>query len=183
MNDERSRSVSDDLRYPIGRFVATGRLSPERRRAAIAEIAALPNRLAEAVANLSDEQLDTPYRPDGWSIRQLVHHVADSHVNSYTRFKRAVTEPTPTIRGYDQAAWAELPEARSEAIGISLDLLQALHARWVAFLRRLPEEAWSRELIYPEFGTITLDTLLEMYAWHSNHHVHHVLEARERHGW
>src|SRR5262245_43936604 len=172
-----------DLRYPVGRFGRPARLTPEERRQAIDSIAAAPAALRQAVAGLSEEQLDTPYRPGGWTVRQVVHHVPESHMNAYVRFKLGLTEDTPTIRPYKEDRWSEQPEVRSAPPELSLRLLEALHERWVLALRALPEEAFARAIEHPEMGRLSLDTLLAMYGWHGRHHVAHVTELRRRMGW
>jgi uncharacterized damage-inducible protein DinB len=146
-------------------------------------IAATPARLRAAVAGLSESQLDTPYREGGWTVRQVVHHLPDSHINSYVRFKLAITEHQPTIKTYEEAAWAETLEARTAPIDISLDLLDALHARWVLFLRSLSAEDFQRTLNHPEHGLMTVDALLALYAWHGPHHIAHITGLRARKGW
>jgi len=171
-----------DLRYPIGRFEHHAG-TPEERARWIADIAALPARLREAVTGLKDAQLDTPYRPGGWTVRQVVHHLADSHVNSFVRFRLALTEDAPTIKPYEEARWAELPDARTGDIGVSLTLLEALHDRWVHLLRTLEDAEFGRTIHHPEAGTLDLDYLTSMYAWHGRHHVAHVTELRKREGW
>jgi len=171
-----------DLRYPVGAFVFPGHLSPEDRRLAVAEVASAPGRLRAAVTGLRDEQLDTPYRPGGWTVRQVVHHVPDSHLNAYTRLKLALTEASPTIRPYDQDGWAALPDA-SGPIGCSLELLDSLHTRWVYLLERLSDPEWIRTLMHPELGSMRVDQLLAYYAWHGRHHVAHITSLREREGW
>lgn len=172
-----------DPRYPIGRLEYPHEaLTPEMRAELIERIAETPAQLREAVAGLDDAQLDTPYREGGWTLRQLVHHVPDSHINSYTRFRLALTEDRPTIKPYDEAAWATLPDT-AMPIDASLDLLDALHRRWVVLLRSLDEEQWHRQLVHPEVGPMTLERLLVMYAWHGPHHVGHVTALRERMGW
>ena len=174
----------DDLRYPIGKFDFAGALTAAGRDACITRISAAPARLRAAVTGLSDTQLDTPYRPDGWTVRQVVHHLPDSHLNAYTRFHLALTEPTPTIRPYEEALWAELPDGRSAPVEVSLDLLDALHVRWVFLLRRLKTEDWSRAFIHPAHGReMSLDETLGMYAWHGEHHVAHITSLRARMGW
>ena len=171
------------LKYPVGPFRAGPAPDPAERDEMIRELAAFPGIFRAAVSDLTDAQLDTPYRPGGWTVRQLVHHVPDSHLNCYIRFKLAVTEETPTIRPYDQAAWAETADGRDAPPGMSLDLLTAVHRRWIRFLHGLPESAWSRTLLHPEMGTLTLDDLLQHYVWHSRHHLAHVTGLRERQGW
>jgi hypothetical protein len=172
-----------DLRYPVGRFEAPTTLTPAERLACIEALDALPARLRVAVDGLSDAQLDTPYRPEGWRVRQLVHHVADSHINAYTRFRLTLTEDEPTIRPYDQDAWAVLDDAGSMPVGVSLDLLTALHVRWVRLIRAQPDTAWARRLLHPAVGVMTLDDLLANYAWHCRHHTAHITGLRAREGW
>jgi uncharacterized damage-inducible protein DinB len=175
--------MTTDLRYPIGKFQRPSSSTAEDRRRRIEEIAGLPAALRAAVDGLSPEQLDTPYRPGGWTVRQLVHHVPDSHINAYVRFRLALTEDTPRIKPYEEARWAELPDARSLPPDVSLALLDALHDRWVTLLSALPGDAWARGIDHPENGPMTLDVLLAMYAWHGRHHVAHVTALRERMGW
>jgi uncharacterized damage-inducible protein DinB len=158
-------------------------LSPQERRSAVDAIAATPSALRAAVKGLTDAQLDTPYRPEGWTVRQLVHHVADSHLNAYTRFRLALTEDNPTIKPYDEAAWAELPDARSLPIGVSLDLLDRIHERLVHLLRATQDADFRRTLQHPENGPMTMDSLLAVYAWHGRHHTAHVTGLRERMKW
>jgi uncharacterized damage-inducible protein DinB len=172
-----------DLRYPIGKLERKSALTAEERRAAIDAIAAAPARLRTAVKGLNDSQLDTPYRPGGWTVRQLVHHVADSHMNAYTRFRLAITENNPTIKPYAEADWAELPDARTMPVGVSLDLLDTMHERLVHLLRATPAESFARTLNHPENGPMTIDALLGVYSWHGRHHVAHVTALRERMKW
>lgn len=171
------------LRYPVGRFEVRDGTDQADRERMIDEIAALPGRLRDAIAGLDDARLDTPYRPGGWTVRQVVHHVPDSHVNAYVRFKLAATEDDPLIRTYDEAAWAELPDGRSQDIETSLVLLESLHRRWTRLLRSLAPDDWRRPLRHPESGAMTLDELLQLYAWHGRHHLAHVTGLREREGW
>lgn len=177
--------MDDDLRYPTGRFERpTGPLSAEQRRDAIARIAALPQAFRDAVADLTDEQLDTPYRPGGWTVRQLAHHMPDSHLNAYMRVKLALTENAPTIKPYDEKKWAELADSRDASVESSLTLLEALHARWVALLRALQPPEFARTVTHPEWkAPMSIDTLLALYAWHGAHHLAHVTGLRERNGW
>ncbi len=178
-----SRST-DDLRYPIGPFAYEGPQTPERRLDCIARIAQAPAKLRTAVAGLTDAQLDTPYRDGGWTVRQVVHHVPDSHLNAYTRFRLTLTEPTPTIKPYFENRWAELPDARGGPVEISLALLEALHRRWVPLLRSLGPAEWELRFLHPEHGREwSLDEVLAMYAWHGEHHVAHVTRLRDRMGW
>jgi uncharacterized damage-inducible protein DinB len=183
MSSPASTTSGPDLRYPIGKMERKSSLSAAERRAAIDAIAAAPAKLRTATKGLSDTQLDTPYRPDGWTVRQLVHHVADSHMNAFTRFRLALTEDNPTIKPYNEAAWAELADSRTLPIGMSLDLLDALHERMVHMLRATPAESFARTLNHPENGTMTLDALLGVYAWHGRHHTAHVSALRERMKW
>jgi hypothetical protein len=175
--------VSEDLRYPVGRFAP---LTPtdDLRQASLAELAALPRKMREAVAGLVDRQLDTPYRPGGWTVRQLVHHVPDSHLNAYVRLKLALTEDNPVVKPYDEASWAALADSRM-AIDCSLALLDAVHARWVAVVRSMTREEFTRTYRHPEHpdGPLTLDWLVQQYAWHSRHHVAHITALRQREGW
>ena len=172
-----------DIRYPIGRFAAPGTVDREELRRAIDEIAALPADLRAMTRDLSEGQLDTPYRPDGWTVRQGVHHVADSHINSYTRFRLALTENEPTIRPYDEKAWAELGDARHEEPSVSLDLLDALHRRWTLLLRSLTDPDWARSFRHPERGLMRLDVNTLLYAWHGKHHLAHIAGLRQRQNW
>lgn len=171
--------MDTDLRYPVGTFQYDG----PNRDAWIAEIAALPATMRAAVGGLSDAQLDTPYRDGGWTVRQVVHHVFDSHVNSYIRWRWALTEDTPLIKAYDEVRWAELPDAKSAPIDVSLRLLDALHERWVMLLRSLSEEQWARGFVHPENGDMSLDKTLGLYAWHGRHHVAHITALRQRMNW
>jgi hypothetical protein len=174
----------DDLRYPIGPFRYTGEGSTDRREQWMGDISAAPAELRAAVAGLSAAQLDTPYRPDGWTVRQVVHHVPDSHLNAYTRIKLALTEEEPTIRPYEEARWAELPDARSGPIDPSLALLEFLHQRWLLLLRNLRPADFARRFRHPEQGRMFgLDETLAMYAWHGKHHVAHITALRRRMGW
>jgi uncharacterized damage-inducible protein DinB len=167
------------LRYPIGRYVRpTAPLDESTRTSCITEIEQLPALMKSLVANLSDAQLDTPYRPGGWTIRQVVHHVPDSHLNAYIRMKLAVTEESPTIKPYDEARWAELRDGRSEPIAVSLDLLDALHRRWVSFLQSLSQADFEKAYIHPEMeGPVALYQVLALYVWHGRHHAAHIRNA------
>lgn len=171
------------LRYPIGRFRPQPELTEAERNERIDRIAALPAEVRAAVAGLTDEQLDTPYRPGGWTVRQVVHHLPDSHMNAYVRFKLAATEDEPAIKAYQEAAWAELADGRTADIEVSLALLDALHRRWTLFLRSLAATDFARAFRHPELGPVTLDTNLQLYAWHCRHHVAHITRLRERSGW
>lgn len=172
-----------DLRYPIGTFTDVTTLAPADRAAALRTLTELPARLRLATSGLDERQLDTPYRPGGWTVRQLVHHVADSHVNAYIRLKFALSETNPTIKPYDEAVWAEMVDARTAPIAVSLDLLEALHGRWVLLLESLSDEQFARTLLHPERGPMTIDDLLALYDWHSRHHTAHVTALRAREGW
>ena len=174
-----------DPRFPIGKFEMPAFVSTEDRPPLIRRIEMTPARLREAVSGLSDAQLDTPYREGGWTVREVVHHVPDSHMNSYVRFKLALTENEPLIKTYDEAAWGRLGDVRSTAVEVSLQLLEALHIRWVSLLRSMTDEQWGRRLVHPEKmdvnnGRIRLDQMLAMYAWHGDHHVAHVHQALSR---
>jgi len=173
----------DDLRYPIGRFTAPASSMPGIRAAHIQTLRALPERLQAAVAGLDDHQLDTPYREGGWTVRQLVHHVADSHANSYVRFKLALTEEWPTIKPYDEAAWANLADSRWLPVEVSLQLIGALHARWVALLESMSDEDFQKGFSHPELGRQGLAEVLALYDWHSRHHTAHITNLRARQGW
>jgi DinB family protein len=168
----------DDLekqRYPVGRLPRIARpLEPRERAAYIDVLADAPAVFRGLVAHLTDAQLDAPYRPGGWTIRQVVHHVPDSHLNAYIRMKLAATEDLPVVKTYREERWAELPEARHAPIAMSLDLLDALHRRWVAFLRELPEAAFRRSFKHAEWGDVTIEESVSMYAWHCRHHAAHI---------
>jgi uncharacterized damage-inducible protein DinB len=173
-----------ELRYPVGKFDWDAPIDEADFPNLIAAIAEAPGALRAAVAGLSREQLETRYRPGGWTVNQVVHHVPDSHLNAYTRFKLALTEDEPTIKPYDEAAWAELPDSKKVPIEVSLDLLDALHLRWVALLRSMDTADFNRGLRHPEHGRVlTLKQMLGLYAWHSRHHVAHITSLRKREGW
>ena len=172
-----------DLQYPIGRFEFPREVSGQDRERFIREIAETPAHLRAAVTGLSPEQLDTPYRPGGWTVRQVVHHVPDSHMNSYIRFRLALTEEEPTIKPYDQTRWAELADSRTVRIETSLALLESLHERWVLLLRSLSPSDLRRQFLHPELGVVSLEKNLALYAWHGRHHVAHITSLRERMGW
>ena len=176
-----------DLRYPIGQFEWIPPESDEqmskRRTQYMDVLAKLPVNLRAAIADLGADQLDTPYRPDGWTVRQVVHHVPDSHINAYVRFKLALTEFEPRIKTYKEDMWAKLPDTSETPVETSLQLVEALHARWVTLLRSMAPEDFARTLHHPEHGLVSLDRMLAMYAWHSAHHVAHITSLRERMGW
>lgn len=171
-----------DARYPIGRHEPVSSLTPAQRAACIAQIAAAPELLRRAVKGLDDTQLDTPYRDGGWTVRQVVHHVPDSHMNAYIRCKFLLTVQQPTIMPYDQGDWARTPETRAP-VEVSLALLDALHRRWVLLLQGLEPGDFARTLNHPENGIMTLDAVVAMYAWHGRHHTAHITSLRERIGW
>lgn len=176
--------MNPDLRYPVGKFVRPKSLTAAERKSAIEAIAQTPSAMRAAVSGLTDAQLDTPYRPGGWTVRQVVHHVPDSHMNAYTRFKLGLTEDMPTIKPYDEAKWAELDDGKSKLVEHSLALLDALHARWVFLLERMKPSDFERKVNHPEWETPpSLDDLLAMYSWHGKHHVAHITSLRERSGW
>lgn len=175
-------NTQEDPRYPIGRFVRPQSITAADRANAIAVLAALPVQMQCAVAELSDAQLDTQYREGGWTLRQVVHHVADSHMNALVRVKLALTEDWPTIKPYDEAAWAALSDAKLP-VGYSLDLIEGLHARWAKLLQSLDEQQWKRGFDHPESGRQTVEQATMLYAWHSHHHTAHITRLRERKGW
>ena len=172
-------SDHDPLRFPIGPFDPKPTLTVAEREALIEELAHFPADLRFMVMSLSPEQLDTPYREGGWTIRQVVHHLPDSHMQSYARYKYAVTEDTPTIKTYDEAAWAETVDARTAPVDISLDLLEALHLRWVFFLRGLTEDEFKKSFMHPEMGEVNLEKNLQLYIWHGKHHLGHIKVVAE----
>jgi uncharacterized damage-inducible protein DinB len=172
----------DDLRYPIGKCTFLSDPTPDQRATWIRSIADAPAQLRTAVSGLSDSQLDTPYRPEGWTLRQVVHHVPDSHMNAYVRFKLALTEDSPTIKPYDENEWSRLADTKMP-VETSLQLLDALHVRWVTLLESMSADDFRRPLVHPERGQVTNDWLLQLYAWHGRHHAAHVASLRQRKGW
>ena len=172
-----------DLRYPIGKYEAKAVLTPAERTEAIAQIAETPKRMRDAVEGLSAVQFDTPYRPGGWTVRQLAHHVPESHMNAYIRLKLALTEDEPTVKPYEEALWAELPDVKEAPVEASLSLLEFLHLRWDILLRLLQPPDFARRLRHPAMGVMTVDNLIHHYAWHGRHHVAHISGLREREGW
>ena len=172
-----------DLRYPIGPFKRPDSLSAGERREAIDDIAATPAKLRAAVSGLSETQLETPYRPEGWTVRQVVHHVPESHLNAYTRFKLALTEDVPTIKPYDENGWSKTGDVRITPIETSLVLLESLHDRWVRLLGTITDAEFDRKLNHPENGMMNLHQLLAMYSWHGKHHVAQITSLKERSGW
>jgi uncharacterized damage-inducible protein DinB len=179
----QATQTAQDPRFPIGKFHWKGELNDTERAELISQIAETPSRLRQAVEGLTPEQLDTPYRAEGWTVRQVVHHLPDSHLNSYVRFKLALTEEQPTIKTYDQEAWATLADSKATPVETSLALLEALHERWVNLLRPMSSADFGRKLNHPEMGLVTLDRMLAIYAWHGRHHVAHITSLRERMGW
>ena len=172
-----------DLRYPIGKYEAKATLTPAERVEAIAQIAETPKGMRDAVSGLSGAQLDTPYRPGGWTVRQLAHHVPDSHMNAYVRLKLALTENEPTVKPYEEALWANLPDSRETPVVVSLSLLEFLHLRWDPLLRALQPADFARRLLHPAAGAMTVDNLVYHYAWHGRHHVAHITSLCQREGW
>ena len=175
--------MSGDLRYPVGPFEPVLPATRAVRESALDDLRALPRRMRQAVDSLTDAKLDTPYRPGGWTVRQVVHHVADSHMNGFIRVKLALTENAPTIKPYDENAWAGLADARLP-VDVSLNLLDYLHTRWLALYDRLEESAFGRVFFHPAFSeSQSVDRHLQLYAWHSRHHVAHITALRSREGW
>jgi uncharacterized damage-inducible protein DinB len=172
-----------DPRYPVGKFEMPSTATPVLRAEAILEIAATPGKVRAAVKDLNDTQLDTPYREGGWSARQVVHHLADSHMNAYIRLRLALTETEPTIKPYEESAWARLEDAAHAPVELSLQLLEPLHERWVRLLHTVKPEQYARTLRHPESGVKTVDWLLFLYAWHGRHHTAHITEMRKQKGW
>jgi hypothetical protein len=175
--------MEKSLKYPVGDFKRPEEVTEDQRRAYMRTIEETPAQLRAAVAGLSEAQLDTPYRPGGWTVRQVVHHMADSHMNSYVRFRLAMTEDEPTIKTYDEARWAELSDAKSAPIEPSLALMDNLHARWVMMMRAFTPKDWTRTFRHPERGLMALEQNLALYDWHGRHHVAHITELRKREGW
>ena len=173
----------NDPRYPIGRFNHDASPSPGTRARHIEQIAGLPPRLRSAVAGLGPQQLDTPYRDGGWTVRQVVHHVPDSHLNAYVRTKLALTEETPTIKPYDESAWARLKDTELTPVEVSLAMLEAVHTRWVTLLGSLTASDFSRPFNHPEAGVRDLDWLVALYDWHGNHHLAHITSLRDQRKW
>ena len=172
-----------DPRFPIGKLQYVGTPTAEEHAKCIADIEQTPAALRAAVEGLTAAELDTPYRPGGWTVRQVVHHVPDSHMNAYVRFKLALTEDAPVIKTYAEDRWAELADTKSTPIEVSLALLDSLHDRWVRLLRSLKPEDWKRQFRHPELGVVPLEKNVALYAWHGKHHVAHVTELRKRMGW
>ncbi|MEO6803727.1 MAG: YfiT family bacillithiol transferase [Granulicella sp.] len=174
--------MSTDARYPIGKFERPETVTPNEIRNAIATLAETPELLRNAVGGMDQEQLNTPYREGGWTVRQVVHHIADSHMNSFIRLRMALTEDWPTITAYNEAAWATLHDSAAP-VEWSLELIEALHARWVMLLSSLEEAQWQRGFVHPERGRMTIETATLIYAWHSQHHIAHITHLSSREGW
>jgi uncharacterized damage-inducible protein DinB len=172
-----------DPRYPVGNYQMPSDVSAAKRAEAIGEIAAAPEKMRAAVTGLTDAQLETPYREGGWTVRQVVHHLADSHMNAYIRWRLALTEIEPTIKPYEEAAWAKLEDAAHAPVEVSLKLLEPLHERWVGLLKSLKPDEFARTFRHPEHGVRSLDWMLFLYAWHGNHHTAHITELRKQKGW
>lgn len=172
-----------DLRYPVGPLDPPVPFTAAARDAALSVLTEAPARLRLAVAGLTDAQLDTPYRPGGWTVRQVVHHVVDSHINAYLRTKFALSDDGTTIKPYPEAVWAEMADSRTAPVGLSLALLDALHERWLIVLRSVTPDQWARTIIHPDRGPMTIDDVLAMYEWHSRHHTAHITSLRQREGW
>jgi uncharacterized damage-inducible protein DinB len=175
--------ASRDLRYPIGPYSPPSTIGRAERDAWIAELAALGGNLRHAVEGLSDDQLDKPYRPGGWTVRQVVHHIPDGHLSAYMFVRLALTEQEPTIKPIEETAWAELPDAKSGPIESSLALTDALHRRWVMLFRSLPDDDFKRSFRHPDGAVLSVDWTLGYFAWHSRHHVAQILGLRKREGW
>jgi uncharacterized damage-inducible protein DinB len=176
-------TAMEDLRHPIGRFSFQPPSTAEQRQTWIAEIAEAPAQLRAAIAGLSEEQLNTPYRDGGWTVRQVIHHVPESHMNAYIRFKLALTESEPTIKPYNEAAWAETADVRDTPIEVSLALLDNLHKRWVVLLKSMSDADFAKQFRHPELGVVPLEKNLALYAWHGKHHAAHITSLRERKQW
>ena len=173
----------EQLRYPTGRRMIPEKVTAAHRTTWIESIARTPAALQSAVSGMTSQQLDTPYRPGGWTVRQVIHHLPDSHINAYTRFRWALTEDNPLIKTYKETKWAELPDARYSDIEFSLKLLEAVHSRWVFLLNELGEDDFARSIVHPEDGPMSLNDLLATYAWHGPHHIAHITSLRIRRGW
>lgn len=172
-----------ELRYPVGTYQPVDKLSEPERQKLLAQVEEAPKKLRAAVAGLSREQLNTPYRDGGWTVQQVVHHLADSHMNAYTRFKLALTEDEPTIKPYNETRWAELSDSKTTPVETSLTLMDGLHERWMNLLRGMKSEDFARKMRHPERGSMSLDDTLGLYAWHGRHHVAHITNLRQRRGW
>lgn len=173
----------DSLRYPIGNFNPAKETSEELIKNCITKIENTPASLKRAIEGLTVEQLDTPYRPEGWTVRQVVHHIADSHMNAFVRFKLALTEEKPTVKTYAEERWAELPDSKDAPVEISLSLVEAIHDRWIILLNSLALPDFKREFIHPDLGNVPLEITVQLYAWHGSHHIAHITSLRERMKW
>jgi uncharacterized damage-inducible protein DinB len=178
-----TNSIEQDLRYPIGHVKIEGDITADMITSFINDIKEAPINLQKAVEGLSDEQLNTPYRPEGWTVRQVAHHLPDSHMNSYIRFKLALTEDSPVIKPYNEAKWAELPDSFNTPVLTSIDMLTSLHSRWVNLLNSLSPSDLKKTFRHPESGLVTLEKAIAIYAWHGKHHVAHITSLRQRMGW
>lgn len=176
-------SKLEELRYPIGRFKGEGEITPEMITGFINEIAQAPADLKKAMNGLTDAQLNTEYRPGGWTVKQVVHHLPDSHMNSYVRFKLALTENSPQIKPYDEAEWAKLKDSFETPVQVSLELFEALHKRWVILLKSLTQDDLKKTFYHPDRGAVRLDKTIALYAWHGKHHIAHINSLRNRMGW
>lgn len=175
--------MTEELKYPIGKYEPQA-FSAEQKEQWLLDIQWLPEQVEHALLNLDEVQLQTPYRPQGWTVHQLVHHIADSHMNAYIRFKLGLTEDNPTIKPYEENQWALLADTRELPVNISITILHALHKRWITVLRDIADEQWNRTVFHPgSKTTMSLWFLLGMYAWHGRHHVAHITRLREREGW
>jgi uncharacterized damage-inducible protein DinB len=172
-----------DLRYPVGKHQPMEKLTDENRKQLLEQLEETPKRLRAAVAGLSREQLNTPYRDGGWTVQQVVHHLADAHMNAYQRFKLALTEDEPTVKPFDEARWAELNDSKTTPVETSLALIDALDQRLMSLLRGMSSSDFSRKLKHPERGAMTLDSYLGLHGWHDRHHVAHITNLRKRNGW
>lgn len=176
-------NMIEDLRFPIGNFNPPETIPTEMRDDFIQTIEELPAKLRAVVSDLTDEQLDTPYRPEGWTVRQLVHHIADSHINSFCRFKLGLSEDSPTIKPYDEAVWANMTDSKNAPIDLSLNIIDGVHARWTMILKSMTRNDFERKINHPERGTMSLNAMLALYDWHSRHHTAHITRLRQRNGW
>ena len=176
-------TINENHQYPIGKYKKPDYFNAAQREKFIKEIAAAPKELRNAVEGLDDSQLNTQYREDGWTVRQVVHHIPDSHMNAYIRLKLALTEHEPVVKPYEEALWAELPDVKTVLIDISLVLLDSIHARWIACLRGLTVETFEKKFRHPALGLMSLDEQLALYAWHGKHHIAHITNLRQRMGW
>ncbi|MCC7340823.1 MAG: putative metal-dependent hydrolase [Bryobacterales bacterium] len=175
--------MSEDLRYPIGQFSFDAATAPKQREAWIHDLARLPGELEGVLDTLDDDQLDTPYRPEGWTVRQVVHHLADSHMNAYIRIRLGLTEDAPLVKGYDEKLWAELVDARTAPVASSLSIVQGAHSRWVTLLNKLAPEDFQRTMVHPQSGPGSIEKYTALYAWHGAHHVAQIRNLRQRNGW